>query len=360
MLEIDGSYMEGGGQIVRTSLALSAITQKQFHVKNIRLNRPKPGLKNQHMYCIRAVQKLCDAQIDYYFEGSTQLWFVPHEIKGKTISVDIHTAGSIALLLQGVLLPAMFSDKKVHLKIKGGTCGKYAAPYEYFENVLLPHLRKFADIKSKIVKRGYFPKGGGEVDIVVKPKFTLKNDAVSFNNLKENGPKIQLDSQHSLISIKGISHASSDLDKQQVAERQAKAAKHVLASYGVPVSITHEYSNTLSTGSGITLWAIFSKSKNEIDELNPIRLGADALGEKGKRAEVVGEEAATKLKEFIDSGAPTDPHFADQILPFLALISSSSIKTSKVTNHALTNIFIIENFLGKKLEVKDNVIRTVD
>ncbi|MBI4439848.1 RNA 3'-terminal phosphate cyclase [Candidatus Woesearchaeota archaeon] len=360
MIEIDGSFLEGGGQIVRTSLALSAITQKPFHITSIRKNRSQPGLKNQHLFCVQAVQKLCNAKVEGDFIGSTEITFIPGPIEGKTISVDIQTAGSVALLLQAALPPAIFADRKVHLKIRGGTIGTHAAPYEYFENVLLPHLGKFADIKSKLVRRGYFPKGNGEVELFIKPKFTLKDDIVSFNNLRENGPKINLTEQHSLVSIKGISHTSSDLEKAEVAERQAKGARQILSSFNVPVSIRAEYSQALSTGSGITLWAIFSKDPNEIDENNPIRLGADALGERGKRAEAVGEEAASRLRDYINSKAPCDPHLADQILPFMALTSNSTIKTSEITNHARTNIYTIEKFLGKVFEVdeKEKIIRT--
>ncbi|HLC64631.1 MAG TPA: RNA 3'-terminal phosphate cyclase [Candidatus Nanoarchaeia archaeon] len=361
MIEIDGSYLEGGGQIIRTALALSAITQKPFHAANVRKGREKPGLKNQHLFSVHAVQKLCNAKVEGDFIGSTELTFTPGPIEGKTISIDIQTAGSVALLLQAILPPSMFADKKVHLKIIGGTCGTHAAPYEYFENVLLPHLKKFADIKSQLVRRGYFPKGNGEIDLVIKPKFTLTDDIVSFSNLKENGPRIILTEQCNLISIKGISHASSDLENAQVAERQAKGARQMLTSFNVPISIRTEYSQTLSTGSGITLWAIFSKDQNEIDENNPIRLGSDALGERGKRAETVGEEAASKLKGYINSKAPADPHFADQILPFMALTSNSIIKTAEITNHARTNIYTIEKFLGKVFGVddKNKIISTI-
>ena len=122
----------------------------------------------------------------------------------------------------------------------------------------------------------------------------------------------------------------------------------------------HPSSDTLSTGSGITLWAVFSKDKDEIDIRNPIRLGADALGERGKKAEIVGKEAAQNLIKEIESKAPVDAHLADQILPIMALVSNSSIKASKITDHAKTNIYAIEKFLGKTFSIggNDNTIST--
>ena len=350
MIVLDGSYLEGGGQIVRTALALSTITQKAFEVTDIRKGRKKGGLKAQHLTCIKILQELCNAKAEGVELGSTYLKYYPGKIKGQTISVDIGTAGSITLLLQSLLIPSIFADSKVRLKIIGGTDVIWSPQFDYFNNVIIPQIRKYADIETSLIKRGYYPKGGGKVDIKIKPKFNLEN-------IKE-APAIDLTEQHNLIQIKGISHASLDLQKAQVAERQAKAAKLILNKLNCPIQIRTEYCETLSTGSGITLWAIFSKDPNEIDINNPIRLGADALGERGKRAEEVGKEAADKLLEEVESKAPVDKHLADNLIPFLALMGSR-IKVSKITNHTLTNIYVCEQFLGKIFEVdeKNRIIK---
>ncbi len=279
MIKLDGNHLEGGGQIVRTALALSTITGKEFEVDNIRKGRKSPGLKNQHLYCVKALQELCNAKVKGAELGSEYLHYKPGKISGKTISIDIGTAGSITLLLQALLLPSMFSDKKVRLKIKGGTDTKWSMPVDYFREILLPQLRKYADINFKLERRGYYPKGDGKVDIKIKPK-------------QDKSKKIEIMEQGYLMHVKGISHASFDLQKAEVAERQSRAAKLLLNKLNVPVQIRTEYVNTASTGSGIVLWAIFSKDKDEIDFNNPIRIGADSLGERGKRAEEVGKEAA--------------------------------------------------------------------
>jgi RNA 3'-terminal phosphate cyclase (GTP) len=344
MIEIDGSYLEGGGQIVRTALALSMITQKAFSVKEIRKNRPNPGLKNQHLFCIKALQSLSNAQVEGALLGSTGLEFLPGTLKPRTLSIDIGTAGSISLLLQSILPPLIFAESKSRLKITGGTDTKWAMPFDYLNNLFLPHLHKYAQIQTKLLGRGYYPKGGGSVEIKIKPQ---KN---------ESAQKLEYLRQHSLIQIKGISHASLDLQKALVVERQAKAAKLRLSTLRCPVSIRTEYSNSLSTGSGITLWAVFSKDPNEIDTLNPIRIGADALGERGKRAEEVGSEAAARLTREIESEAPIDSHLADNLIPFLAL-KGGKIRVSQITNHTLTNIYTCEAFLGKIFSIdKENKI----
>ena len=141
-----------------------------------------------------------------------------------------------------------------------------------------------------------------------------------------------------------------------MAERQADAARQALTKFNVPIEIRAEYAETLSPGSGITLWAIFSTKKEEIDE--PIRLGADALGERGKPAEQVGQEAARKLAIEIDSKAPVDRHLADNLIPLMALCTPSMIKTSEITPHTITNIQTAEKFLGKTFSIQEKTIKS--
>lgn len=354
MLRIDGSYGEGGGQIVRTALAFSALTGIAFEMDNIRKGRKKPGLKAQHIHCIKGLEKLCDAKVGYAELGSEKLRFIPGKIKGKTISLDIGTAGSISLLLQALLLPSIFADTKTRLRITGGTSGKWAMPFDFFNNIFVPHIRKFCEkIDVKLERRGYYPAGGGKVDIKITPKYKLsdfKNFSELRNHILENEKNIELTEQGKLLQIKGISHASLNLEKAEVAERQAKTARTLLAKFNAPMQIKTEYANTLSDGSGITLWAKFSL-KDEMDFSNPIILGSDALGERGKRAENVGKEAAEALTKEIESKAAVDFHTADNLIPFL--VFGGKIKTSEITNHCKTNIWICEQFLGKIFKIDE-------
>jgi len=356
MIQLDGAHGEGGGSVTRIALALSTITENPFVTTNIRKNRPQPGLKHQHLFCIKALEKLCNAKTEGAILGSTSLEYFPQKIEGKAIDIDIQTAGSITLFLQSVLLPSMFANKPVKFNIIGGTDSKWSPSFDYLNNVLLPQLQKYAHIECKLTKRGYYPKGNGKIEITIKPIYKI-SDFNNFNeflfNFNKNVPKIDLTEQGHLFQIKGISHASSDLQDAQVAERQAKAAEMALRNYTCPISIQEEYSNTLSTGSGISLWAIFSKDKDEIDVRNPIRLGSNVLGERGKKAEIVGKEAAQMLADEIESKAPVDKHLADQILPIMSLISGSKIKTSNITSHTRTNIYTIEKFFGNKFSINE-------
>ena len=362
MIKIDGAYLEGGGAIVRQALALSTVTQKPFEIYDIRKGRKDSGLKNQHLYCVRSLQELCDANVEGAELGSLYLKYYPKKIISKNLKIDIETAGSITLLLQALLPPSMFASKPITLTIIGGTDTKWSMPFDYFNNVLLPQLQRFAKIEAKLLKRGYYPKGNGKVEIKINPRFKL-NDFKNFeefhNNLKKNVNPYTLIEQYNLIHIKGISHGSKNLEQPRVAERQAHSAQSILGKkFSVPIKISSEYQDTLSTGSGITLWAIFSKNKNDIDESNPIRIGADALGEQGKKAEIVGEEAARNLIKEIESKAPVDSYLADQILPFMALIGSSKIKVSEITNHCRTNIYAIQYFMGNifKIDEEEGII----
>ncbi|MDP3765471.1 MAG: RNA 3'-terminal phosphate cyclase [Nanoarchaeota archaeon] len=362
MIIINGAYLEGGGQTVRTALALSTITKKPFEIYDIRKGRKDSGLKNQHLYCVKSLQELCNAEAEGAELGSLWLKYYPKKLIAKNLNIDIETAGSITLLLQALLLPSMFVSKPTKITITGGTDTKWSQPFDYFNNILLPQLQRFAKIEAKLLKRGYYPKGNGKVEIKINPKYKL-NDFSNFEefhqNLRQNLQKYNLIEQYNLIQIKGISHASIGLQQAKVAERQSESAQQLLKQkYNVPIQILTEYQDALSTGSGVTLWAIFSKNKDDIDENNPIRLGADALGEQGKRAEIVGQDAARNLIKEIESKAPIDRHLADQILPFMALIGNSAIKVSEITNHCRTNLYTIQQFLGDifKIYEEDRII----
>jgi RNA 3'-phosphate cyclase len=357
MLKLDGSYLEGGGQIIRTALSISSLTKIPFEVENIRKGREKPGLKNQHLYAIRTLKEQCSAYIEGDELGSLDLSYTPKEICGGQINVDIRTAGSITLVLQAILMPLMFADRNSTITLNGGTDTKWSQPIDYFSEILIPHLRKYCkEISVKVMKRGYYPKGQGYVTVDIKPAYKIK-DYHTFEafraEIAEKISAINLIEQGKLVQIKGVSHASQDLESKQVADRQAESATMLLRKYNVPINIRVEYNKTESTGSGITLWAIFSKD-DEIDLKNPVILGADGLGEPGKPSEKVGEEAARRLIKEIDSGTPVDLHLADNLVPWL--IFGGRFKAEDISMHAKTNIWVVNNFFKDKIELKDNLI----
>lgn len=354
MIMLDGGLGEAGGQIVRTALALSTLTGQPFTIINIRKGRPVPGLKAQHVTCVKALEKLCNARSENCSIGSETLAYWPGKVKSQTLSVDIGTAGSITLLLQSLVVPALFANGKVRLKMVGGTDVSWSPSIDYFSQVFLPHLLPFAEgIELKLLRRGYYPAGGGNAELHIAPKYKgnqFKSFPEFHSFLKEKAPKFHSLDQHNLIYIKGVSHASADLEKAHVAERQANGAKQSLAHVSCPIHIRTEYSPAISTGSGITVWAVFSKNPGDINIQDPIILGGDALGEKGKRSESVGKEAAEALLQGMLSKAPIDEHLGDNLTPFLGLFGGS-IKVSRLTSHTLTNIEVCEKFLNVKFSV---------
>ena len=359
MIELDGAYLEGGGALVRVALALSTITGKPFKVNNIRAGRPNPGLKAQHLTSINALKDICDAKTSEVKLGTTEFWYHPGTIKKGKFEVDIGTAGSITLLLQALILPSLFAPGKVTLTIKGGTSGKWQASVDYLQNILLPYLQRFVEnINMKILKRGFYPKGGGEMILEVKPRFHIKefdNFNLFFEELQFKTPPISLVDQGKLEQIRGVVNASLELQEKEVAERIKRMMESVLKSYEVPINIRDEYVNALSIGGEAVVWALFSKD-GKMDYDNPVILGGDALVEQGKSSEEIGKEAANELKERIDSETAVDEHLADQLIQFMGLRVDSKIKVEEITNHTKTNIYVAEKFLPIGFKVNKNII----
>ncbi|MBS3123878.1 RNA 3'-terminal phosphate cyclase [Candidatus Woesearchaeota archaeon] len=359
MITLDGSYGEGGGALVRTALALSALTGKAFTLKNIRAGREHPGLKAQHLTAIKALKEMCGAATNDITIGSTELDFTPGKFKSGTFNLDIGTAGSISLLLQALILPSLFASNKITLHLKGGTCGLGQASVDYLQNVFLPQIQPFVEkLELKIWKRGYYPAGGGEVSLEISPRFKLNKFSSYAAFIAELGLKIQriiLVEQGKLEQIRGRINLSAELQSKEVAERVKIAAEKSLSSLGVPVNIQIEYSVTASMGGEVVLWGIFSQA-GKVNFDHPVILGSDALLEKNKPSEQIGREAAEKLIFEISSGYPLDKHLVDQLLVFMALLPGSQIKCSEISEHARTNIYVIENFLPISFSVENHKI----
>ena len=351
MIQLDGNYGEGGGALVRTALALSILTGKSFEVKGIRAGRPNPGLKAQHLTAINALKEITGAKTNKINLGTTELSFIPGQVKRGIYNIDIGTAGSITLLLQALNLPCLFAPGKITLNIKGGTCGKWQASVDYLQNILLPQLNRFVEkIELKIIKRGYYPKGGGEVKLEIYPRWPGNLEEIS-----SKCAKIDLTKQGKLEQIRGIINLSAELQEREVASRIKMAAESVLKKYNAPLNFRMEQTASLSVGGEVLLYALFS-SNQQIDPDNPIILASDALIEKGKISEEIGQEAAERLVKEISSNAAADHYLADQLIQFMALLPGSKISTSSVSDHVLTNIYVAEKFLPVQFKINNNLI----
>lgn len=346
MITIDGSYMEGGGQILRTALALGVLTGKAFRAIKIRHNRPKPGLKPQHLACITALRRLSDARVSGAEPGSASIEFRPGGVAAGTLELDIGTAGSITLLLQALLLPCLFAAGPLRLKIRGGTDTKWSIPIDYFLRVILPHFRPLADFQIHTIKRGFYPKGQGSLDLTASPK--IRVEAAERKNslqlrVRHTFSPLELTVKPDLTRIDGVSCASANLKGADVAERQAEGAAARLKGV-CPLSIKTEYSQTASPGTVITLWAVSKEGQ--------VSIGADALGARGVRAEDIGARAADRLLSVMNSGAGADSHLADNLIPLLAL-TGGALRTEKITGHMRSGMYVCEKFLNVRFEVDD-------
>lgn len=323
LLTIDGSVGEGGGQILRTAIALSAIMQKAVRIVNIRKSRPRPGLGIQHVKSIEIARDMTGASVEGLRHGSTEVTFDPGPIKPGNYTINMGTAGSITLALQSILPIAAYAPGPVTLDMTGGTDVKWAPPYDYFHCVTMPALGRFGfHMDASLLARGYFPAGNGRVIVSTVPSALRGADILEPGN----------------GSVEGVS-ASSRLPPH-VCERQAKAAAEYLKSLGYDVGdIKLDIRSDISTGSSITLYKGLA--------------GGSALGERGKTAEKVGREAASQLAGALKSGAAVDAHLADQLIIYMALSEGEScISASRVTEHTAAGIRVVEQMTGKKFEIK--------
>ena len=336
---VDGSHGEGGGQVIRTSVALSALTGKPVRITNIRAKRCTSGLRAQHVSGVDAVAQMCNAEVKGASIGSEEIDFFPESIETKHLSVKISTAGSIGLVLQALLIPAMHIKDRIEIDISGGaTFGKWSPPLLYTKHVLFPILLKMGyRAEMEIVKHGHYPKGGAEVKVVIYPLLKLKG--------------IDISERGKLLKICGIAHSSDILTKAQVSERLAESArKYLWERYDVPIDIDVQYSKSDSTGTSIVLWAEFENTV----------MGADCLGEKRMSARKVGVLAAEQLSRSINSGASVDEYMTDQLPPYIAFACGPSSYTApSFTGHAKTNIDVVGKFLDRKFDVdeKDGIVK---
>jgi len=320
LLRIDGSYGEGGGQILRTAIALSVITNKSVEIFNIRSNRPDPGIKPQHYVAIKSIEDLCGGESTGLEIGSSDLVFKPGEVKGGNYKFDVGTAGSITLVFQALLLSALKTHHPLTVTVKGGTDVRWAPSWGYFNQVFLCLLKKMGvSVDAQLIKRGYYPKGGGEGSLTIKPSEIIH--------------PLCLDEKQNFTKINGVIH-SANLP-EDVSTRMKHAAIKTLMKKSLEADITVEDKPSISTGIGITLW---TKSDSAI-------LGSTMLGERGVPAEKIGGDAASNLIKDIESDANIDVYAFDQIVPYIAIAhKSSSCVVREISNHAKTNMWLVKQF----------------
>ncbi len=319
MITVDGSLGEGGGQVLRTAVALSAVSGEPVRVSGIRRGRSNPGLRPQHLKAVEGVGLLCDASVEGLSAGSTEVAFAPGGIRGGALSLDVGTAGSATLVLQALLPVALSAPAGVELTVRGGTDVSASPTADYFRNVFLGNLRSMGcEIEAETALRGFYPRGGGEIRVSVKP---WKRGRREFPERGDIG------------SIRIHSIASEHLRLQEVAERQVKGFLKAVSPLHRVDAPEPAYVKSESVGSAVTAEA----------RCGGTVVGACVLGERGLKSEMVGRMAGESLLAELAHGAPIDSHMTDQIIPYLA-IAGGRVRAPPFTGHAKTCIEVARMF----------------
>jgi len=331
MLQIDGSYGEGGGQILRTSLSLAAITGQPIQIDRIRAGREKPGLAIQHLTGARAAAMLCQAKVRGDRVGSTELEFSPSQpVQAENYTFDVAqtvgtgSAGAVSLILQTVLLPLALVKGKSVVTLKGGTFIPWSPPVPYIEQVYLPILRQMGvQATVKLVSWGWYPRGGGELALQVS------GNGDGVGSLKP----IQLLERGALRQVTGLAIATEL--PSHIPQRMASRAENLLTQAQLKAKVQPRRERGVGPGTGIFLMAEYEQT----------RTGFGAVGKIGLPAEEVAAIATQELLEFHANGAPVDVHLADQLLLPAALASTpSQYHVAEVSTHLMTNAWVIEQF----------------
>jgi RNA 3'-terminal phosphate cyclase (ATP) len=315
-LKINGEHGEGGGQIIRSAITLSCITKQPIHLENIRKNRKVIGLRPQHLTAIKIIQKITNAEVIGAEIGSTELKFIPGNVKSLELIEDVGTAGSVSLILQ-VLIPVVaISQKKLDLKIKGGTDVLWSPSIDYTQYVLREaYSRMGIKFSLELCKRGYYPKGGGEINLHVNPS-NLKS--ISFTKRKTNS--VKLICTYSKISIEKI--------KNEVKEIKQKLTKENFI-------VETEIKNEEATDSGASM-LIYSIDEHSI-------IGIDALFDKKT------QKFDLNIDEFIKNSVGIDGNLADMLVVTASLGHEKTIfRVKEISKHLETNLFVTSKITGCK------------
>lgn len=324
-IDIDGSFGEGGGQILRTAISLSLLTGKSFCICNLRAQRQKPGLRPQHLAAVKAAVKISGADATGAETGSRELLFFPKPAQPGNYRIDIGTAGSTGLVFQ-TLLPALASlEEESRLEIKGGTHNPKSPCFNFIEECFLKTLaRTGVDVDAEISRHGFYPRGAGAVSFIIHPRKERKA-------LKLVEPADWQDPKAEII-LAGLEMHIAEREKAELVERLGIDPESVAINFLAS-----------DTGPGnAALVRVSGAGRTEI---------LSGFGEPGKRAERVAQELAREAKNFIKSRAQLDPYLADQVLIHLALGPGGEFTTNHLSSHFHTNLKIIREFLKVKDEI---------
>ncbi|MBX3460493.1 MAG: RNA 3'-terminal phosphate cyclase [Planctomycetes bacterium] len=324
MIEIDGSEGEGGGQVLRTSLALSIVTGQPFRLFNIRAGRDKPGLGKQHLACVRAAQQISNAEVTGDEVGSRDLLFAPQGTFPGKYRFSVGSAGSAALVLQTVLYPLLLADTESFVSIEGGTHNASAPPLDFVQHAFLPLLRRMgADVLHSAERLGFFPAGGGLTHTRITP--WGRREPLMLHD-------------RGAVELRAVAYVASLPD--HVAQRELNIVRRHLNVDRLSI----EAPRTMGPGNALCVYA-------DSDHVTEV---VTAFGKRGKAAESVAKEAVREMKDYLKSEAPVGEHLADQLLLPMALGAGGSFRTLPPSLHTTTNISVIRRFMERRIDVRED------
>ena len=314
-IEINGEHGEGGGQIIRSAITLSCITKKPVHIVNIRKNRKVAGLNPQHITAIKILQKISNAKVVGNNIGSTELKFIPKEIKNQKLNEDVGTAGSISLILQTIIPLGLVLKEKLQVKIRGGTDVLWSPTINYSEKILKEAFRRMGlKFSLKVTKRGYFPKGGGEIELQVLPS---KINSISFS--KRTSSDISILCTYSKIPL------------EQISKELKRIEKKFKENFLVNVEIKEE--KAIDSGSSLLAYNINEKTIFGMDSL---------FDKKNKNFDF-------DVGKFLENSSAIDENLADMlVLPASLASGKTTFEVKETTLHLETNLFVTSKITGCK------------
>ena len=329
MIKIDGAFGEGGGQILRTSLTLSALTGKPIQLHHIRNNRNQPGLRPQHLAAVSAIAKLTDAELSGAHLDSAELTLKPSTLRSGRFRFEISTAGALTLVLQTIFIPLSFAGSTSMVTLTGGTHVPWSPIYHYLEWAWLPAITSIGfRAELRLLKGGFYPRGGGQSHVKILPARTL----IPFTCVNRGV----------LLRIRGLSVVAGL--KDEISKRQKHQALQRLYPICADTKINTSHMPALGKGTFILLRADFSNGGCACYA---------ALGAPGKPAELVADEAVDQLLTFLETDGCVDRFLADQLLlPLIAVNGRSVFRTSNITPHLLTNTYVIEQFFPGRVRIE--------
>lgn len=337
LLEIDGSLGEGGGSLLRIGAAFSILFKRPIRIKNIRANRPKPGLRLQHLMGLKTLSELTNSKLSECKVGTKEITLHPNGSNKSKIEIQLGTAGSIGLLLQPIQIASLGFNrlKRVEILIYGGaTFGKWAPSLNYLKEVSYKIFSNYGlKIDVDIQKHNFYPKGGALVKCTISPP----KNKIKPISLIELG-KIDL--------IQGEIIITNQLRRNNIGERIKKSAiQQLKKNLKLDIKIDFKYVNSLSPGVGLSLWAC--------SDTGAIISSGAVLGERNITSENLGKLAVNELLKYIKKDIPVDNYLSDQLVPFMGFIKETSrIKVLELTSHTKTNLELIKLFLNRNYSIK--------